>query len=257
KTPATALVLMERITSRKNPNILHLRKLASDGDYRRECGEFVCDGEKLLREALSSGMHVTSVLSDREDTPTQVERFYLAPQALMEYASPLRNSPGPVFTVRLPEIPLPERPKNAVVLENVQDPGNVGTIIRAADALGIDAVVLVGECADLWSPRASRATMGAVFRQPVVETDLDGLSGLLSRFGLPLIGAALCEDALDIRDLQLGKAAVAIGNEGSGLSERLLSLCDKKLVIPMSLHSESLNAAMAATIVMWEMKRPK
>lgn len=248
---------MERITSRKNPYIVHLRSLAADGDYRRACGEFVCDGEKLLREAISSGMGVTSVLGSTEEAQAAGGRFYNAPPELVEYASPLKNSPGPVFTVRIPEIPPKGRPNNAVVLENVQDPGNVGTIIRAADALGIDAVVLVGDCADLWSPRTSRATMGAVFRQPVIETDLDGLPELLARFGLPLIGAALCEGAADIRDLDAENFAVAIGNEGSGLSEKLLSLCEKTLIIPMSPHSESLNAAMAATIVMWEMKRKK
>jgi len=246
---------MERITSRKNPYIVHLRALAADGAYRRARGEFVCDGEKLLREALSSGMRVTSVLGAGEEGLPDAGRVYLAPQDLVEYASPLRNSPGPVFTVKIPEIPVPERPKNALILENVQDPGNVGTVVRAADALGIGTVVLVGECADLWSPRTSRATMGAVFRQPVATTDIDGLPELLSRFSLPLFGAALCAGAADIRELPVGKAAVAIGNEGSGLSEKLLSLCEKKLVIPMSPRSESLNAAMAATIVMWEMKR--
>ena len=247
---------MEKITSRKNPYIVHLRSLAADGAYRRTQGEFVCDGEKLLREALASGMRVTSVLSAGKEAPPDAGRVYFAPRDLVEYASPLKNSPGPVFTVKMTEVPPPERPKNAVVLEDVQDPGNVGTIIRAADALGIETVVLVGECADRWSPRTSRATMGAVFRQPVVETDMDGLRAFLSRSGLPLFGAALCEGAVDIRELPVGKAAVAIGNEGSGLSETLLSLCEKNIVIPMSPRSESLNAAMAATIVMWEMKRP-
>lgn len=253
--PATALVLMEKITSRKNPIIGHIRRLAADGEYRRACGEFVCDGEKLLREALASGMRVTAVLGAREAGQAAGAALYLAPEELVAYASPLKASPGPVFTVRIPEIPAPERIARAIVLENVQDPGNVGTVIRAADALGVDAVVLTGDCADLYAPRTARATMGAVFRQPVFRTDAGGLPAFLARYGLPLYGAALRDDAVDIRRLPLHNAAVAVGNEGSGLSECLISLCEKTLIIPLSPRSESLNAAMAATIVMWEMVR--
>jgi TrmH family RNA methyltransferase len=246
---------MEKITSRKNPFIGHIRRLAADGEYRRACGEFVCDGEKLLCEALASGMRVTAVLGSREAGQPAGAVCYLAPQELVAYASPLKNSPGPVFTAAIPEIAFPESVARAIVLENVQDPGNVGTVVRAADALGVDAVILTGDCADLYAPRTVRATMGAVFRQPVITVEADGLPGILARYGLPLYGAALREDAVDIRTLPLGKAAVAIGNEGSGLSEKLFSICNKTLVIPMSPHSESLNAAMAATIVMWEMVR--
>ncbi len=248
---------MEKISSRKNQYIVHIRRLAADGDYRRECGEFVCDGEKLLHEAVSSGMRVTSVLGVEDIVPPAGASAYVAPPALVEYASALKNSPGPVFTVGIPEIRVPNRPGRVIVLENVQDPGNVGTVIRAADALGVDVVALVGDCADLYSPRTVRGTMGAVFRQPVVRIGLDELHGFLSSRGLRLFGAALREGAEDIRAVSLAGAAVAIGNEGSGLSEGLLSLCDKSIVIPMAPWSESLNAAMAATIVMWEMVRKK
>lgn len=249
---------MEKITSRKNEYIRSLRLLASEGEYRRERGEYVCDGIKLLREAIMSGAEVTSVLwreapeaLDGLDTPAQ----YVADSALFDYASPMKNSPGPVFTVAI----APERGdgeiKNALVLETVQDPGNVGTVIRTANALGIDAVILTGECADLYNPKTARATMGAIFRQRVISCPLTELEKMLSENGLALYGAALSQRAADIRTLSLKNAAVAVGSEGRGLSRELLSMCTGEVIIPMRPCSESLNAAVAAAIVMWEMAR--
>ena len=177
---------MERITSRKNGYIAYLRRLASEGALRRERGETVLDGEKLLGEALSSGCEVTSVLSDEARPPERLPegaKLYCAPAELVGYASPVKNSPGPVFTVRLPERRAPERVDCAIVLESVQDPGNVGTVIRTANALGVGAVILTGGCADPASPRCVRATMGAAFRQYVAETDLAGLAELLRAWG--------------------------------------------------------------------------
>ena len=250
------MLKMERISSRKNGYIAYLRQLASDGALRRESGETVLDGEKLLGEALASGCEVTSLLAAEGSLPGRVPegaRLYAAPPELVAYASPVKNSPGPVFTVRLPERRAPERVDCAVVLESVQDPGNVGTVIRTANALGVGAVILTGGCADPASPRCVRATMGAAFRQYVAETDLAGLAELLRAWDLPLYGAALAPGARDIREARLERAAVAIGNEGHGLSPELLGLCTGRVIIPMVPGSESLNAAVAAAIVMWEL----
>lgn len=250
------MLKMERISSRKNAHIARLRRLASEGAFRRETGETVLDGEKLLAEALASGCEVTSLLAAEGSLPARVPelaRLYAAPPELVAYASPVKNSPGPVFTLRLPGRRAPERVESAIVLESVQDPGNVGTVVRTAAAMGVGAVVLAGDCADPTSPRCVRATMGAAFRQCVLETDLSGLSRLMEGWGLPLYGAALCEGALDIRAAGLTRAAVAIGNEGHGLSPELLELCAGRLIIPMAPGSESLNAAVAAAVVMWEL----
>jgi TrmH family RNA methyltransferase len=140
-----------------------------------------------------------------------------------------------------------------IVLENVQDPGNVGTVLRTADAFGMDLVVLCGACADPYNPKTVRASMGAVFRQPVARTDTAGLQALLG--GLPLYGAALAEDAADIRALPKTGLAVAVGNEGGGLTPELLSLCRGTAIIPMRPQTESLNAGVAAAVIMWEMVR--
>ncbi len=250
---------MERISSRKNPYIMHLRQLGSDAAARREHGETALDGVKLLGEALSSGAEVTGVVcTDPGMLPPGLScPVYCAPAELAAYASPVRNSPGPVFSVKLPRVARPAELKTAVVLEDMQDPGNVGTLIRTANALGIDAVILAGACADRSSPRAVRASMGAAFRQYVLECSVPELGGIIEAMGLTLYGAALTDSARDLRDLRLERAAVAIGNEGHGLSPELMRVCAGALIIPMRPGSESLNAAAAAAVLMWEMARAR
>lgn len=249
---------MENITSRKNPYIAHLRALAKDADYRCSCGEYLCDGRKLLQEAISSGAEITSVLrkagSSAEEVPGREVRYFSAPEELFAYASPMANSPGPVFTVRLPRSGEKKKLKNALILENVQDPGNVGTVIRTANAFGIDAVVLVGACADVYSPKTVRSTMGAIFRQTVLRLDLADCQAMLRENSLPLYGAVLSDRAVSVLQTDLTHAAVAVGSEGRGLSDELRAVCGGEIIIPMEPDSESLNAAVAASVLMWEMR---
>lgn len=249
---------MEILTSRKNAFIRHIRELSDNGDYRREQGLYLCDGMKTLREALRFGAKVVSVLW--RDSAQDVDGLegceqFAAPGDLFDYASPMKNSPGPLFAVAIRGCGKPGRLQNAIVLENVQDPGNVGTVIRTANALNIGAVILTGACADLYQPKTVRATMGAIFRQTVIRVEREFLGDLLRDQGLPLYGAALSDKAQDLRGLSLRRAAVAVGSEGQGLSGELLKLCDGELIIPMNPDSESLNAAVAASIIMWEMAR--
>ena len=246
---------MEKLTSRKNAYITHIRRLASESEYRRESGEFVCDGLKLLKEATAAGRTITSVLwKDEPDVEFSdlCYRQFCAADELFDYASPLKNSPGPIFTVKIE--PPGEKPiKNAIVLENVQDPGNVGTVIRTANAFNIGAVILTGSCAGVYNPKTVRATMGAIFRQRISVMTTDELKTLLTAEGLPLYGAVLSATAVSINSLGLRNAAVAIGSEGRGLSTEFRAICDGELIIPMESNSESLNAAAAATVFMWEM----
>lgn len=247
----------ERISSRKNKYIAHLRALASDAEYRYACAEYLCDGMKLLAEALDKGARVRSVLwkDAAEELPgLDGAKQYIAPAELFDYASPMKNSPGPVFTLAMPEGHNVEM-RRAVLLENVQDPGNVGTVIRTAAALGFDTVILCGACADVYSPKTARATMGAIFRENIVRMDIAAAAEYIHSRGMKLYGAALSERAADIRAAELKNAVVAIGSEGRGLSTELLSLCDGEVIIPMTPGSESFNAAIAAAIVMWEIVR--
>lgn len=242
---------MEAIRSRQNELVKRFIALGGDPKARQEAGEYLCAGQTLLREAVASGAEVTCVLS-AEDIPGLPVR--LATPEILRAVSPLQNSPGPVFTVKMKPLPTAEKLKRAIVLENVQDPGNVGTVLRTADAFGMDMVALCGACADPYNPKTVRASMGAVFRQSVVRTDLAGLRDALR--GLPLYGAALAPGGLDVRDLPVEKPlAVAVGNEGRGLTEALLALCAGTVRIPMGPRTESLNAGVAAAVVMWEMSR--
>ncbi len=246
---------MELITSRKNPVIRFLRELGRDKKARDRERLFLCDGEKLLQEALSNGASIRTVLyrQGRETSPPAGAEAFSAADDVFDYVSPLMNSPGPLFSVSMERIGTNAPPQNALVLENLQDPGNVGTVLRTAAAFGIDAVILTGACADPYNPKTVRAAMGALFRQRLEQMTREELRQKLRVWGLPLYGAALAEDSEDVRRVDLRGVAVAVGNEGSGLSEELLAICDKKIIIPMTRGSESLNAASAASLLMWEM----
>ena len=250
--------LMENITSRKNRIICHFRSLAGDREYRYSCGEYVCDGLKTLREALHCGAQLCCVLwkekAEEVELPESVVQ-YTAPAELFEYASPLKSSGGPVFTVKMPKRDENFKLERAIVLENLQDPGNVGTVIRTANAFNIDAVILVGACADLYNPKTVRASMGAIFRQRVLTMSIAELDELTQKQALPLFGAALSDKAADLRNVEIHRACVSIGSEGRGLSPELLDVCGGEIIIPMNPESESLNAAVAASVIMWEMSR--
>ncbi len=241
---------MDRITSRQNPLVKRFLALESDGKQRQQDREYVCAGQTLLKEAIASGSEITCVLSQEEIPGLPV---HLASREVVQAASPLLHAPGPVFTVRMRNM-LPEHPpQRIIVLENVQDPGNVGTVLRTADGMGIDLVLFCGACADPYNPKAVRASMGAVFRQCQSRTSLAELPGLLG--GIPLYGAAHREGGLDVRCLPAPPLAVAVGNEGSGLTDTLLALCADTVSIPMRPPAESYNAALAAALCMWEMVR--
>ncbi len=241
---------MEIIRSRQNEFIKHIMTLETDGRARQEAGEYVCAGETLLREAISADAEIGCVLVSEhiDGLPCR-----LVTPTLLKAVSPLQNSSGPVFTVKMRAVPAAETLSRVIVLENVQDPGNVGTVLRTADAFGMDLVILCGACADPYNPKTVRASMGAIFRQPVIRTTTAELRSVLG--GLPLYGAALSPDAADVRTLPKSELAVAVGNEGKGLSEALLALCAGKTIIPMEPRAESLNAGVAAAVLMWEMVR--
>ena len=253
---------MERITSRQNSLCTHLRRLAASASYRRQCGEFLCDSPKLLREALlwKADSLRTVVFTEDAELPGELPegiRLVEVPVSVMESVSPAKTPQGVLAVCAMPPAELPERldGKHYVVLDGVQDPGNVGTILRTADAFWADGVFLLNACADIYGPKTVRASMGAVFRCPVWTCEPRRLKELLEASDIPLYGAALREDTRDARDVDYSRAAVAIGSEGQGLSQALLDVCTRTVKIPMSVHCESLNAAAAAAALLWEMAR--
>lgn len=251
---------MEIITSRQNPLCTHIRKLASSASYRRQRGEFLCDSPKLLEEILlrSGDLHTVVCTEDVPLPPIPAGvRVAAVPADVMESLSPAKTPQGVLAVCGMPNRTLPDvlPGKRYVVLDGVQDPGNVGTILRTADAFSADGLLLVNACADLYNPKTIRATMGAVFRCPVWVCDVPQLRALLTASGLPLYGAALRAETIDARQADYSRCAIAIGSEGRGLSAQMLDICDRTVLIPMQAHCESLNAAIAATVLLWEAAR--
>ena len=251
---------MEKITSRTNPLMTHIRKLASSGAYRREQGEFLCDSPKLLQEAVQwQAQIVTVVVSQGVELPALAStvRVVEVPEDVMASISPMKTPQGVLFTCRLPDKTLPDTlpGKCYMVLDGVQDPGNVGTIWRTADAFDCNGLILLPGCADPYSPKTVRSSMGAVFRCSAWTATAQQLHEALQKSGIPLYGAALRHDTLDARAVDYGRAALAIGSEGRGLSDEVLGLCDRTIRIPMAERCESLNAAIAAAVLLWEAYR--
>ena len=253
---------MEReiIISKANPLLSRVRKLNSRRAFRREEWAFAAEGSKLLGEAVRWGAELEAVIcasgAPLPELPARV-RVAEVPDNLLASIADTEHPQGIVFICRGKALTLPERlaGNRWLLLDGVQDPGNVGTIWRTADAFGADGLILCNGCADPWNPKTVRATMGAVFRLPVYESALESAVKKLSEAGIPLYAAALREDTADVRSVPLDRAAVMIGSEGRGVSQQALELCQKTVKIPMRGRCESLNAAAAASIVLWEMAR--
>ena len=246
----------QRITSRKNPLLQQVKKLLSSKKAREEAGLFVADGTKLLQEAITyfPGLD-TVILSDGVEAQVpETVRVIRVPGDVMESISPMQSPQGALFLCRLPEkkpfAPVP----GMLLLDGIQDPGNIGTILRTADALDIPVALLEG-CADPWSHKVVRSSMGAVFRCPVIQTDWETAKKACGEAGIPIGVTALSDRAKDLRQSDLKSMAVVIGSEGQGVRQEILTNADAELIIPMNPHCESLNAAVAATIVMWQMKQ--
>ena len=244
------------ITSRKNPFLQQVRKLLTSRKAREEAGLFAADGTKLLQEAVRyyPGLD-TVILSEgvQAEVPESV-RVIRVPEDVMASVSPMETPQGALFLCRLPEkrefIPKP----GMLLLDGIQDPGNLGTIVRTADALDIPVAMLEG-CADPFSHKVVRASMGAVFRVQPVLTTWEQTREKCRQAGIPIGVTALSPRAKDLRQTKLGKMAVVIGSEGRGVRQEILDSADAELIIPMNPHCESLNAAVAAAIVLWQMKQ--
>lgn len=247
--------MSERITSRKNPFLQQVKKLLSSKKERLSAGLFVADGTKLLQEAVRwyEGLD-TVILSDgvEAEVPGHV-RLIRVPEDVMASISPMEAPQGALFLCRLPQksefVPQP----GMLLLDGIQDPGNIGTILRTADALEIPVVLLEG-CADPYSHKVVRSSMGAVFRTPVLQTTWQEAKEACRAAGIPIAVTALSHRAEDIRKADIGKMAVVIGSEGKGVRQEILDGADRELIIPMNERCESLNAAIAAAIAMWQMK---
>ena len=249
-------MMTELITSRKNP-LLQLTKklLASRKDRERE-GLFVADGTKLLEEAVKyyPGLHTVILTEGVEANVPHGVRTVRVPEDVMASISPMEAPQGALFLCRLPEKEKFVPEAGMLILDGIQDPGNIGTILRTADALEIPVVLLEG-CADPYSHKVVRASMGAVFRTAVKQSTWAEVQTACKAAGVPIAVTALSDRAKDIREADLRQMAVVIGSEGRGVRKEILENADHELIIPMNPRCESLNAGIAAAICMWQMKK--
>ncbi len=244
----------QRITSRKNPLLQQVRRLLTDRRAREEAGLFAADGIKLLDEAVRwyPGLETVILADGVQARVPETVRLIRVPADVMASISPMESPQGALFLCRLPEkrtfVPRP----GMVLLDGIQDPGNLGTILRTADALNVPAALLEG-CADPFGPKAVRAGMGAIFRTGAVQTTWAQARAACALAGIPVAVTALSAQARDIRQAPLSRMAVVIGSEGRGVRREILEDAAQELIIPMNSRCESLNAAAAAAIIMWQM----
>ena len=211
-----------KITSRKNAFIQQVRRLLTSRKERQQAGLFVADGTKLLQEAIRfwDGLDTVILTEGVEVQVPDHVRVVTVSQEIMEYISPMETPQGALFLCKLPPkqtfVPKP----GMLLLDGIQDPGNLGTILRTADALDIPVALLEG-CADPFGHKVVRASMGAVFRRTAFQTTWEEAKQSCLRAGIPVGVTALSQRAVDLRSAQLTNMAVVIGSEGRACGKRL------------------------------------
>ena len=275
----------ELLRSRQNPTVKQICAL-SDKKHRRESGLFRFDGVKLLSEALSERLDVRlvvvredalpaleaileaaqneGILSDDAVLPVSAEVFEKiseerSPEGVITVAAQMRDTHRELSAEDCRSYPASE--ERLLIAEALRDPGNLGTVIRSCAALGIDRLIISDDCADIYNSKTIRGAMGGLFRLKIDIASTGSLPDLiraLSGQGRRVYATALHSDAETVGELELRRGdCFVIGNEGHGLSDGVINACDGCAIIPMKEGSESLNAAAAAAICIWETVRAK
>ena len=259
---------MEYISSKDNKTIKYIKKLISSASFRREEGLFAAEGLRLCCDALISGAEImTAVFSESfiEKDPSFAEKLkgtgcelVFVRDSIFSALSDTKTPQGVLFVIKrldkTPDFDKMKKNGKILALETVQDPVNLGAILRSAEALGIDAVALSRDCCDIYSPKVIRGSMGAVFRQPFFT--VDDMPGFIREFNKTgaSFAAVLDRDSAKVGDCDFSSLSMCVlGNEGNGLSSDTVAACTHKLFIPMSGGAESLNVSAAAAIIIWEM----
>lgn len=256
---------MKEISSKDNKLIKYISKLQSSSKFRREEKRFVAEGLRVCAEAVLSGADIVSVLVTDNALSKHSEVLkpllescddvYLTSEKAMQAACDTQTPQGVVCVIKTLDnnIDLDTINNKYILAENVQDPSNLGTILRTADALGLSGVIMTKDCCDIYSPKVCRGAMGALYRVPFLI--IDNAPDFIRDFNKTGTSfAAVVRNAQPVTDYSFeGKCLMAIGNEGNGLTDSTADACSCRVTIPMSSNAESLNAAIAAGILMWEM----
>ncbi|MFT3733489.1 MAG: RNA methyltransferase [Rhodocyclaceae bacterium] len=259
---------MKLIQSRDNPVFKHLRALSDDSRYRREQGATLLDGVHLIQAASAAGVVIHRVAVTAKAMRSQeVQRVVESalpgrcevlelPEPLLRQISPVDTPAGIVAEIAIPQHAPTDSQCDMLLIEAVQDAGNLGTLLRTAAAAGVRRALLSQQCAQAWSPKVLRAGMGGHFSLHIAE-GVDLLAALQDWSG-PVLATALHARSADLFSLDLGKpAAWLFGSEGSGLSPALLERATQLVRIPMPGGMESLNVAAAAAVCLFEQVRQR
>lgn len=256
------------ITSASNGQIKQIIQLTKRAKLRRETGLFVAEGRKMFREAPESlvfKVYVAEPLTEEEELMRRVRTFpyEIVSRQVFEQMSDTQTPQGILTVLRTPSYKMEDLLRGAdspflVVLEDLQDPGNAGTIFRTAEGAGADGIILTSTCVDVTNPKVIRSTMGSIYRMPFlyVESVLS-LKKQLEKYPIRFFAAHLEGRHTYDREDYTGGTAFLIGNEGKGLTEQAAAAADCRIRIPMCGRVESLNAAMAAGILMYEAARQR
>ena len=256
------------ITSRKNQLIKDTSALLTSVSERESTMSYLAEGARLVEDAALSGVPILRLsftpgaekkyLFYLSPSIKEADEVYIVEDHVAALLSSTKSTQGVFAQCAFGDNLLANKlTGKLIVLENIQDPSNMGNMLRTAEALGIESVLLCGDCCDVTSPKVLRASMGAVYRMNFAKADAPAEARkLLDGEGYRLFGAVPSDKAEKITDVDFsGKVTVAIGNEGNGLTEEFKAVCDGLVTIPMAGRAESLNAATAAAIVMWEMTK--
>ncbi len=255
------------INAKNNPKIKEVKSLLTSSKDRRNSGLFVVEGVRLCCDALISGCEIESVFCTENCAEKYGEEisalrngcksFYTVSNEVLKAISDTVTPQGVVCTVKFKQNSFEyEKDKKYIALDTIQNPDNLGAISRTAEALGLDGMVIFGGC-DIYNPKALRASMGALFRLPVCICDsLESEILKCQKLGIDVLATVPDRDAKNVITVDFSKGAMCvIGNEGNGVSEEIIEKCSDKITIKMDGRAESLNAAAAASIIMWEMTR--
>lgn len=261
---------VQSVQSRQNKTVKEIIAL-QDKKERRKQRCFAVEGVRFVKEALSSGMKVEKICFASETIGKWYHEFesllppgiptFEMPSALFRQMAETESPQGVLAVVRIPDHALSaiyRKGFRGILLDNVQDPGNCGTVIRSAHALGFDAVIATSGSVELFNGKVLRSTMGSVFHIPVIDNlNMNDILSFVKELRLELIAACL-EEASPCHETDLtGEFFLCVGNEGRGVSEAMLAAAGKRVRIPMPGGAESFNAGVAASILMYESNRQR
>lgn len=256
------------ITSKDNETIKHIKKL-KEKKFREEYNEFIIEGIKMIEEAIQENAKIKSIIicddcKTAGNIPNELmyeiaklECIYVA-EKIFSSITEVINPQGIMAIIEKPnnnENEIDYKEDNLLILDNIQDPGNIGTILRTADSLDIKQIVVSKGTADIYNPKVVRSTMGAIFRIRVIEVeDLPKEIRKMKKHKINVYATDLKTDK-SIYDVDYTKSAIVIGNEANGVSEEVLKEASERIKIPMLGKTESLNAAVATSVILYEVFR--